>query len=59
MWAGDSSGGPVVKTPCSQCRGDGFDPQPKKEKEGQARQPWDIQYISVPHLSGYDLRTDP
>ena len=39
--------------------GMGSIPSQKKEKEGQARQPRDIQYISVPHLSGYDLRTDP
>ena len=24
--AWDFSGGPVIKTPCSQCRGHGFDP---------------------------------
>ena len=26
MW--DSPGGPVAKTPCSQCGGPGFDPSP-------------------------------
>ena len=26
---GDFPGGPVAKTPCSQCRGPGFDPRPR------------------------------
>ena len=52
---GDSSGGPVVKTPCFQCRGHGFNPwlgnlrsqrphgaREKKEKEQIMCSPWPL-----------------